>query len=61
MKYCALGERRPRLTITTPSASALPLYSEVLADVVVTRHVICSVTTEWLDDIQWGALGGGEL
>jgi len=39
-------------TITTPSASALPLYNKVLVDVVVTRHVICSVTTAWLDDIQ---------
>jgi len=48
-------------TITTPSASALPLYNKVLVDVVVTRHVICSVTTAWLDDIQWRALGGGGL
>ena len=60
VEYCALWERRPRLTIATPSAPCLPLYNEVLADVVVTRHVICSVTTECLDDIQWWAwLGGG--
>jgi len=61
VEYSALWERRPRLKVTTPSASALSLYNKALADVVVTRHVICSVTTEWLDDIQWWALGRGGL